>query len=495
MTTTRSAKGSTRASNQRLRRRAAADTVVCGVYLRISHDPSGQALGVTRQRPYCLALTKKKGWQVPEWAVYVENDKSAWNGPRPEYDRMLADIEAGHLQAVVAYHPDRLYRRMTDLQRLIDVAERNHIAIDTVTAGDMNLNTPTGRMLARMVGAAASHEVEMKTQRWLDSLQQHRELGHMPGSGPRMFGWARNEQPSAEFKDGEVVPHEAAVIRELADRVIAGATITGLCHALNERGVTTTTGKQWRATSMRKLLRNPRLAGYSVLRGEVVIGKDGRPARGQWDPIVDEQTFEVLSALLSGRSRPRPPRVSLLPGLVRCGLCGTSLVTASRRAGTRIYRCPTGPGQHGCGRVSGDAEPIEAVVETFARRRLSDPKVRRQLEKARRGQQPAAAGDVTRLRARIAELEVELEDPDSRESVTSLRKALTKLRTRLVWAENELIAQVQHMPEIPANLEDAWPTELVLRRRLVELVVGGVVLHPGQGGRFRVERVEVEPTP
>ena len=64
------------------------------VYLRISSDPSGQQLGVTRQREDCAKLCAAKGWTPVE---YLDNDVSASNGKhRPAYEQMLADIESGH---------------------------------------------------------------------------------------------------------------------------------------------------------------------------------------------------------------------------------------------------------------------------------------------------------------------------------------------------------------------------------------------------------------
>ena len=79
------------------------------VYLRISSDPSGQALGVACQREDCVALCTAKGWTPAE---YVDNDVSASSAKkRPAYERMLADIRDGRIGAVVAWDLDRLHRR------------------------------------------------------------------------------------------------------------------------------------------------------------------------------------------------------------------------------------------------------------------------------------------------------------------------------------------------------------------------------------------------
>ena len=86
------------------------------VYLRISSDPTGSQLGVTRQREDAATLCAAKGWTPVE---YLDNDISASNGKhRPAYERMLTDIEAGLVGAVVAWDLDRLHRRPIELERV-----------------------------------------------------------------------------------------------------------------------------------------------------------------------------------------------------------------------------------------------------------------------------------------------------------------------------------------------------------------------------------------
>jgi site-specific DNA recombinase len=105
-----------------------------GIYVRISQDRAGAGLGVERQEQECRALAKRLGWIVVE--VYSDNDLSAFSGRRrPDYERMLADIEAGTISAVIAWHPDRLHRRAAELERYITVCDKQGVENQTVTAG------------------------------------------------------------------------------------------------------------------------------------------------------------------------------------------------------------------------------------------------------------------------------------------------------------------------------------------------------------------------
>jgi DNA invertase Pin-like site-specific DNA recombinase len=63
------------------------------VYLRISADPTGQQLGVARQREDCLKLCAEKGWTPIE---YLDNDVSASSGKkRPQYWRRRCSARHG----------------------------------------------------------------------------------------------------------------------------------------------------------------------------------------------------------------------------------------------------------------------------------------------------------------------------------------------------------------------------------------------------------------
>src|SRR6185295_19130271 len=95
------------------------------VYLRMSSDPSGEQLGVARQREDCVRLCDAKGWEVAE---YVDNDTSATHGkPRPAYEKMLAAIRDGQLGAVVAWDLDRLHRRPIELEAFMTLADEKRL--------------------------------------------------------------------------------------------------------------------------------------------------------------------------------------------------------------------------------------------------------------------------------------------------------------------------------------------------------------------------------
>jgi len=309
------------------------------IYARISRDREGAGLGVERQEADCRALAERLGWRVA--AVYVDNDVSAYSGaPRPQYRAMLEAVRAGQVHGVLAWHTDRLHRRATELEEFVTVAESHHLQVQTVTAGIVDLSSASGRMIARMLGAAAQHEVDHAKERMKRAKAQMAADGKYRG-GMRPFGYEA---------DGVTVrPEEAEVVREAATAVLAGRSLAAVARDLSERGLTTSRGKPWTYGRLRDVLVRPRNAGLLATgradRGEAVIE---RPAA--WPAIMAEETWRAVYALLNDPARRKQqgnlPRW-LGSGLYRCGLCGAPLrataigATPSRSevARTYHYRC------------------------------------------------------------------------------------------------------------------------------------------------------------
>lgn len=124
-------------------------------------------------------------------ALLVDNDISAFSGKRrPQYERFLELIERGEIDAVVAYHVDRLYRRLTDLGRLTEVITAHRVEVCTVAAGDIDLSTASGRFTAQVLAAAAEHESARTGERVSAEHRSNAENGRAHGGG-RPFGYDR----------------------------------------------------------------------------------------------------------------------------------------------------------------------------------------------------------------------------------------------------------------------------------------------------------------
>lgn len=453
------------------------------VYLRISQDRTGEGAGVERQREDCLALAKQLGWQVVE--VYQDNDVSASSGkPRPSYRRMLTDIEVGKVDAIIAWHTDRLYRRLADLEELANLCGQRKLAVRTCRAGELDLSTPTGRMIAEILGSVASYEVRQKADRWLRSVRQRREAGKFSPSGPRSFGYNR---------DGTLNEPEADALRSLARDLLAGTTtISAASRWLTEQGLLTTYGNAWQTASLRRLLTAPRTAGLSKLR-DPDTGQDVILGEGEWEPILDRETWEQIRARVArngvispGGRRPN----ALLHGIAVCGQDGCGRNLTKTVSSVPIYQCRTAArtSRH----ITVSARSLEQMVESYARAKWADERVRNAVV-AR-----LTPGEAGKLQQEIADLEAEL--VEWRDSLLATRRASTKADVvaamdRIRDELDEKRAQIQPITfDLALITGKEWPEDLERRSRLIRLVVRRVVVMPAAGrGRFDQERVVVEP--
>jgi hypothetical protein len=104
--------------------------------------------------------------------------------------------------------------------------------------------------------------------------------GKVPPGHRRMLGDIHDGHIDAllGFEDDKVTirESEAAIIRELAGRFLAGEPVTSLTGWLNAQEIPTSTGRtRWRATTMREMLRNGRLSPAPA----PAPGRDHRPGR------------------------------------------------------------------------------------------------------------------------------------------------------------------------------------------------------------------------
>jgi len=286
------------------------------VYARISDDQTGEARGVEAQLAECRAHAEVRGWEVVD--VFRDDSISATKGRRrPGFEALL---DRPVRRPVLVWHIDRLQRTMRDLERLLD----QDLEIHGVQGDRLDLSTPDGRMTARIVTSVSQREGEHKAAR------QKVANKALAAKGVPMW----RQAPFGHTAKGAIVPEEAAVVREAAERVLAGESARSV-----RRWLQALPGAP--DTNVNRFLSNPRLAGHNYYLGE-------RTAESQIEPILDEATFSDLAALLGDPARrtsgARGKVTSLLTSIARCGVCGdgTTLRTVTEvKKGDRhaMYRC------------------------------------------------------------------------------------------------------------------------------------------------------------
>lgn len=276
------------------------------------------------------------------------------------------------------------------------------------------------------------------------------------------------------------------------------ASIRAIAERWQAAGVPTITGSPWHPTVVRQMLRSPRLPGWSVYRGQVVHDEEERVIRGQWEPLVDDDTYDRLQAVLDRRGKemgpgPRPAaRRYLLSGLVRCGVC------RSRMTGVWIedrqvhrYLCAgkgstenrhvvtlTGPGV--------DEMVTEAVLARYATVDSEDTPA----------PEFAKDGELAEVRQMLADLEAQwLAKKVPAARYFRLSAKLDEERDTLVAERDAFIAATVGPPVVPVTPEMWRDMSLGERRARVERLVDAVIVKPAPqkspGPTFDETRVEI----
>jgi site-specific DNA recombinase len=326
-----------------------------GTYARISDDVEQLGLGVARQQRDTRALVQLRQWKLQE--EYQDNDTSAYHPKivREGFERMLGDLEAGSIQGIVVWDLDRLVRQPRDLERIIDIYDRKPLVFATVQ-GDIDLSTPDGRTMARVLVAFAN-KASMDTARRVARKKLDKAINGVGFSNYRPFGWNEDRLTLNE--------PEAEILRQAARDVLAGTGIFIVCDRLNKRGIRTVRGNIWKTMAMRRVLLAPRMAGFAIYQGELLTDSAGQPIRGKWEPILDEATWRAVIEVLMNTKRQRKQRgnTALLTNIARCGKCGTGLIIA-RQPKKTLYVCRS-LDSGGCAGVGISAGKLEAQVEAL----------------------------------------------------------------------------------------------------------------------------------
>jgi len=483
-----------------------------GIYVRISDDREGGGLGVKRQEDDCRLLAAALGWKVIE--VYVDNDVTAADRrkKRKDYLRMLDDVKSGHIDAVASWHPDRLYRQPAELEDLIIIVEDHKTEIATVKAGDLDLSTPTGRLVARMLGAIAKYEVEHKQERILRKVEELVAAGKRHNGGHRAFGYDLVFDAKGKVIDETLNAEEAAYIERWADRALEGEKIYGLVMDAQTNGVKTTTGGEWSYQGMRAMLRSARISGRKEHKGRIV-------GKALWPAIISPEKSDALRALLDERSeewkaefgeRDGTALKHPLTGLVRC-TCKVAHVVgvpcSCAEEGRRHHRMS--PGQRGdkpdaplytcakdaggCGGRTIKMRDLEELIDKLLFARLEEVEVL--AEEDPDDPRPALEAKLVRWEKRKGELEDELLDGDR--PAREIQDAIDKLNERMAGARREAAeygVKANLLEISAAELRAAWTDYSVPRKQSTYRgLIREILIHPATRpfNVWNPDRVEV----
>jgi len=223
-------------------------TIQAAAYIRVSTDEqaeNGYSLQLQRER--IAAQITAKGWN--QYKVYDDGGQSGGKLDRPALNDMLADIEAGKIQAVVIYKLDRLSRKQRDTMYLIeDVFLQRNIELVSISES-LDTSSPTGRAMIGMLSVFAQLERDTITERLSGGRKQKAKSGGYAGGNAAIgYSTERGEKKLSTDVD------KAATVRRVFELHIKGNKLQQIADQLNTEGHTTKQGAQFTPTQVMRIL-------------------------------------------------------------------------------------------------------------------------------------------------------------------------------------------------------------------------------------------------
>ena len=379
------------------------------LYLRLSAVVD-DSTSLARQEKDLKAHAARNGWDVV--AVLVDEGISGRKAraKAAEAVQMIAD---GGADVLAVASLDRFTRQSWDgigaLSRALDARKSSgKPALFAALRDGLTSDQSAFRLVAGVLSEIARSEADNAALRIKSSISHRKTTTNKYAGGAAVpFGYRSIPAPDAV---GRVLVHdaaEAAIVREVAHRILAGIEpLSRICADLQAREIPTSKSPArrslkagepadglerglWRASTLRSLFTSDLLLGRVVHHGDLIRDADGLPA-SVWEPVLDLATLEKLRVRLGDlpkaariRAQRRellaedsgadvshlktttaartPRKARLLSGVAFCAHCGEKMyVTTSN--GKPIYACRSSWNSGDCPSPKINAEALEAHV-------------------------------------------------------------------------------------------------------------------------------------
>ena len=323
------------------------------LYIRLSKEDEneGPSESVTNQKSLLDEFVKNNRLSV--YDVYIDDGYSGTNFDRPDFQRMIGDIEAGKVNMVITKDLSRLGRDyiMTGhyMERYFPEKRVRYISlldgIDTGVESTANDITPFRAIMNDMYAKDISRKIKSVKR---DKQRKGQFIGGKPVYGYRMHPTEKNK----------IVVDEGAavVVRRIFAMALEGVSCRKIATQLNEEGVPTPAAYAgltvpnpgpytglWSSERISEMLQNETYIGNMVQGRTIKISYKSRKylkqdrenwvvVEGTHEPLVDNETFQKVRMLVNSRRHTRSRTYDfLLKGLIFCHECGYPLAVLNRK--------------------------------------------------------------------------------------------------------------------------------------------------------------------
>ena len=359
------------------------------IYIRLSKEDyekgNSESTSVTNQREILKEYIRQHP-DIELFDTYIDDGFTGTDFDRPDWKRLMKDIEAGNIDCVIVKDLNRLGRNYTISGDLIDnyFARRSirFIAINNcIDTMDSGMNAATRCISIGVTNVINESYSAMTSVSIRGTLNNHRRQGKFIGSFPA-YGFFKDP---TDYHKLIIDEKAAAIVRMIFEKFISGRSILGITKDLNSLGIPNPTlykqqlgwnfrpnaydnSGKWSDRTVRRILQNEmyignmvqgknRTVSYKVHECRSVPKKEWFIVEGTHDPIINKETFELAQTLFKRpiRCSPVTKNVDLLSGLIFCADCGKPMCKTNSRMSKDpssktycYYRCSTRSKHGGC---------------------------------------------------------------------------------------------------------------------------------------------------
>jgi len=326
------------------------------------YSSSGQRdVSIDQQLRDIRAYADREGFRIVH--EYADHARSGYKdlSARSAFLSMISAASSGAFDTILCWKVDRFGRSRADSAMF-----KRELSALGVTVLYVMEPIPTGA-----AGVLTEGMLETFAEWYSRNLSENVTRGMNDNArkclynGTKILGYTRG--PDNHYA---IVPEEAAVVRKVFSRYLAGYSAATIARELDLSGLHTSRSVRFCPQTILRMISNERYAGVYIW-GSVRV-PDGMPA------IISHSDWEAAQKMKQKTARHVEQRAVdfLLTGKSFCGLCGRAMIGdsgTSRSGATHYYYCCQGhKSRTGCEKKSVRKEVLEDFIIDFILARLTE---------------------------------------------------------------------------------------------------------------------------
>lgn len=189
---------------------------------------------------------------------YIDRGFSGKNTNRPDFERMMQDIQKGMIQRVIVYKLDRISRSILDFANMMEIFQTFHVEFISSTE-KFDTSTPIGRAMLNICIVFAQLERETIQKRVTDTYYSRSKKGYyMGGRIPYGFRLTKTIINHIQTSKYEEILEESKQIK-LIYSLYANRqnSLNDVISYLEAHKLVHCRGSRWNSARLSEILRNP----------------------------------------------------------------------------------------------------------------------------------------------------------------------------------------------------------------------------------------------